>query len=375
MLNRIIKNVLANLLLPVWRWRAGNSRVVFTVLIFFGGILLLGCGRTAPPIWPWWTAEDSAAVREALKPWRAFLNSSYITGDTFRLGFSVGLNYQDSSSRTGDTLYKFAHIIRAWIEPGDSVHQDIYQFGVTVDTVTMADTFCQVIYQDSMSGCRLQVEYDTLWVVGFRPDTIVDTTKSPPETTIVQRVSYVERRGFSEIQQAVKSYNWGSRRWLFLRRDTLPETLYYSLIKISGGYVRIPNAEGSPQISRVIFSKPGQVDTIFYSPRSDGKGLTNLRSVDSLYLVRVGEEITVSVVTSTPQDTVADKNRFFVMISQKKQDITIGAKEGKGVCRFSAADTGYQHIYIEVLPATNLLYPDAPYNGTVWMIPVRVVSE
>ncbi|MCL6465663.1 MAG: hypothetical protein K6T77_02765 [candidate division WOR-3 bacterium] len=346
-----------------------------TGIVFLSIIVFSECGRTSSPRWPWWTADDSIAVKNALEPWRGLLNFFYAVEDSYRLDVRVGLTYQDSSSRTGDTIYKIAHLIRAWVEPTDSVHIDFYQFGVTADTVNMTDTFCQVIYRDSMSNCRLYLEFDTIWVVGFRPDTIIDTTKTPPETTIVHRVSYVEKRGFPATQFGVKDYGWAANRWVFLRRDTIPDTLYYYIVKVSGAYASIPTTEEAPQISRVILSKPGRVDTIYFAPRQNGKGLTNLKHLDSLYQVRVNEEIQVTVVTSTPQDTIADKNRFFLTVSGRKQDITVGAQRGSGVFSFSAGDTGYQHVYIEVLPYSNLFYPGAYYKGSAWAIPVQVLSQ
>ncbi len=352
----------------------GIKWLVFSAISLLA-FCILECGRMAPVPWPWWTNEDSTAVKNAIAPWSDYLNPLQVLRDTFRLRFSTNLTYTDSSSRTGDTIYKIAHIIDAWIEPGEVQRKDIYQFGVTVDTVSMIDTFCQVIYRDSITQCLLHVEFDTLWVVGFRPDTIIDTTKTPPETTIVQKVSYVECRGFDEIQHATKSYTWVANRWLFLRRDTLPDTFYYSLVKLSGGYAHIPIAEEAPQISRVVLSKPGKVDTFYNSPRVDGKGLTNLRFLDSLYKIAVNEEIAISIATSTPQDTLADKNRFFVTVAGSKIDITTGAKSGDAYLRFSVNDTGYQHIYIEVLPLSNILYPGAGFKGIIWAIPVQVISE
>ncbi len=125
----------------------------------------------------------------------------------------------------------------------------------------------------------------------------------------------------------------------------------------------------------MILSKPGRVDTIFSSPLRDGRGLTNLRWLDSLYQVRAEEEITVRVITSTPQDTIADKNRFFLTVAGNKTDITQTALQGEGVVRFTASDTGYQHIYVEAIPYLNLLYPLSSYTGTLWAIPVKVVLE
>ncbi|MGQ9678068.1 MAG: hypothetical protein ACUVUD_02150 [bacterium] len=347
-------------------------KVVGLILFFLIPLFFSECGRTTQPRWPWWTADDSIAVDNALAPWRDFLNFFAMIQDTYQFDLRLGLTYQDSSSRTGDTIYKIAHLLRAWIEPVDTVHVDIYQFGVTVDTLSMTDSFCQVIYRDSMGSCQFHLEFDSLWVVGFKPDTIIDTTKTPPETTVVQKVSYVEKRGFPSNRQEVKSYGWAANRWAFLRRDTVPDTVYYYLVKVSGGYTNIPTAEEAPRISMVILSKPGRVDTIYYAPRLDGKGLTNLKHIDSLYEMRVDEEVNVTVVTSSPQDTVVDKNRFFITMGGRKQDVTVAARIGVGRVKFANSDTGYQHIYIEVLPHSNLLYPAAVYTGCAWAIPIRV---
>jgi hypothetical protein len=359
------------------QFRINYNYFPFAILIII--LFLVQCGRVPPPKWPWWTNSDSTAVRQELEKWHTYLNPAPVWDDTILVNLLIGLNYSDSSSRTGDTIYKIAHLTRIWVNPGQSARNDttldIYQFGVTVDTLVMDDTFCQVIYRDSFSSARLYMEFDSLWVVGFQPDTIIDTTKSPPETTIVQRVNYTEKRGFPQQQQAFKEFSWSVNRWLFLHRDTMPDTCYYSLIKISGAYARIPNAEASPQISMVILSKPGRVDTIYFSPRIDGKGLTNLKPLDSIYTIRAGEDISILITTSTPSDTVADRNRFFVTVKGRTTDVTISARSGNGNIRFGNADTGYQHIYLKVLPNSNIFYPNSDFTGTVWAIPVRVIPE
>lgn len=333
------------------------------------------CGRMPPAPWPWWTSTDSASVRQEIDGWSDFLSLVGAWGDSLYTDFKAGLNYSDSSSRNGDTIYKIAHLRRFWVDLGAHVRRDIYQFGVTVDTISMGDTFCQVIYRDSFGASVLTLEFDTLWVIAFRPDTIIDTTRTPPETTVVYRVSSVEKRGFSTPSQAVKSFAWLTTRWLFLRRVRQTNNFKYTLTKISGAYALIPSAEDAPQISRVILSKPGRVDTIYFSPRSDGRGLTNLKSLESLYLIRAGEEIGVTISTTTPQDTVADRNRFFITTGGRSRDVTIGPRTGQGTVRFTSTDTGYQHIFIEVLPVSNILYPNSNFTATIWAIPVLVVRE
>lgn len=354
----------------------GLSKFSFSLLVIIvSWAFVVNCGKVSPPQWPWWTSEDSSSVRRELEKWQDYLSVARAWKDTFWLDFNAGLNYSDSSSRSGDTLYKIAHLIRIWVEPGMDFRKDIYQFGVTVDTVVMSDTFCQVIFRDSFSSGIMHIEFDTLWIIGFRPDTIIDTTKTPPETTVVYKVSSVEKRDFPVTHCETKEFNWISNRWLYLRRLASGDTFSYTARKISGGYAFIPSSEEAPQISRVVLRKPGRVDTIYFAPRSDGKGLTNLKPMDSLYSIHPNEEVTVSIYTTTPQDTVVDRNRFFVTVRGYTTDVTAGPKIGQGTVRFSSMDTGYQHIFIEVLPTSNLLYPHATFTATIWAIPIRIVSE
>ncbi len=330
--------------------------------------LFTGCGTEPPPRWPWWTSEDTAAVEAELARWRPTFNANQLLAGGLDEGFRTGLVFADSSSSTGDTLYKFAHVRSVTFAPTDSGHRDIFQFERANDTLPMADTFCQVTYYDTMAACQAVFEYDSLWVVGFRPDTQVSGT--PPETTITFQPSYTELRSFDPPATVTKAYGWAATRKLFLQRDTMPDTTYYQLTRTTGASVFVPTSADAPGITRVVLTRPGQADTFFYTARVDGRGLFNLRSTDSLYQVRRGEEIGIAVATSTPADTGVDKNRFFVGVEGAKTDITAGARAGAGTLSFGT--TGYQHIYVEVLPLSNLAYPDADYAGTVWAIPVQV---
>ncbi|MEO0085847.1 MAG: hypothetical protein ABIK37_04375, partial [candidate division WOR-3 bacterium] len=302
-----------------------------------------------------------------LAPWRDVLAAWPMLADTLRLGFSARLGYQDSMSPTGDTLYKFAHVLRAWFEPADSIHVDVFQFGVTADTISMRDTFCEVACRDSMAACRIHLEYDSMWVVGYRPDTIVDTTRTPPETTITYRASYTELRGFSQPQVVSKTYPWAGLRKLFLRKVTDSS---YSLVKLTGFRVATPTAEDAPGITRVVLARPGKQDTLFYAPRKDGRGLYNLRPIDSLYSLRPGEPVVVEVTASTPADTIVVKNRFYLTVSERRTDITASARMGLGSA--SINNPGFEHLYLEVVPTSSLVYPGSVYSSTVWAVPVVI---
>ncbi len=351
---------------------------LFLPLFFsFGGLVgaflfvFSGCGTEPPPPWPWWTTQDSTAVETELAGWKDVLDPTAgiagLVADTWR----GQIRLADSTSEKGDTLYKFARLLSVEIEVESAGHANVMQFGVTVDTLPMKDTFCEVTYRDSSLLTRARFTYDSLWVIGFRPDTQI--SGSPPETTIIYRPSYTERRGFAIPQTAVKTFAWTAMRKVFLVRDTLKDTLFYTLRKLTGVAAYVPSATDAPNINRVIFSRLGGIDTVFYAPRQDGRGLYNLKEPASLYTVAAGERVTVAVTTTTPVDTAVDKNRFFLIVSGRAKDITLNARRGEG--SFAFADTGLQHVYVRVVPLSNLLYPTVKYTGTFWAIPVRVVNQ
>ncbi|MBM3322050.1 hypothetical protein FJY69_00985 [candidate division WOR-3 bacterium] len=331
-------------------------------------LLVAGCGTDAPADWQWWTAADSAAVRDTLAAWRGTLDAHEALSDTLRLNLSVRLTAADSTSASGDPLYKFARLLAVWSVPAESGHADEYRFGVTVDTMVlqgrpMTDTFCQVAYRDTLARTRTYFLYDSLWVVSFFPETL-------PDTSVVYRVAGVERRGFATSQTSSKTHDWAARREVFLPKDSAGP---YRVEKLTGFAVSVPTAQDAPGISRVVLNRPGQSDTFFYSPRRDGRGLYNLRPLDRLYTVHQDEQVDLVVTTSTPADTNVDRNRFFVGIEGRKLDITAGARQG--AVTFAFSEPGYQHVYLQVLPLSNLFYRDAAFTGTTWALPVRVLPR
>lgn len=350
------------------RWR---SRACCLALLLAGAAVLttVGCDVAPEQRWPWSTADDTTAVLTELARWRDVFDPGNVLGDTLQLDLRVGLVFSDSSSATGETLFKLAHVTRAWYESGERQHRDSLFFGVTADTVAMRDTFCDVIrYRDLAPECRLWYEYDSLWVVGFRPETIVDTTRTPPETTINQRPSHTELRGYETPQRAAKEFVWSVSRRMYLPKSGG----VYTLRKTTGFRATMPDAENSPNSTWLAMLRPGRSDTFHYRPRPNGSSVNNLWPIDSLFEVRTGEQFTVVTTASTPADTVADKNRFYVIMSGRRTDITIAARRGEGAVSFAAGDTGIQHIFVEIIPWSNLLYPDADFSGMLWSIPVRV---
>lgn len=324
-------------------------------------LAIVGCGTEPPADWQWWRSADTAGVRAELAGWRGSLDGNRALSGTVTLNLSLGLSAADSTSTTGLTLLKFAHLISVRPEPAESVHADELHFGVAVDTVVMTDTFCQVDYWDSLLAAGYRFTYDSLWTVTFHPDT-------QPDSTVIWRVTSSGRVGFASAQETVKTFDWVARRVVFLPKDSGAAT--YHLRRVTGFAAFVPSSQDAPSITTIVLSRPGRVDTFFYSPRTDGRGLYNLRPIDSLYEVQSGEQVDVTVNAGTPTDTTVDRNRFFLSAGGTRTDITHGALRGAG--SFSLTDIGYQSVYVEVVPLSSLVYKDAAHVSTTWAIPVRV---
>jgi hypothetical protein len=337
------------------------AAVAGTVFLF-----LSGCGTEPPADWVWWTSADTQAVRTELAGWRQVFDANRTFTDTLRLNLSTRLSAADSTSTTGDALYKFAHLIAVWTVPAESGHADEFRFGVTVDTMAlhgepMDDTFCQVAYRDTLARTKAYFLYDSLWVVAYRPDTL-------PDSSVVYHVAGSGVRGYEIPQLAAKTHDWAARREVFLHKFDSIAT--YKVKKVSGFAAFVPSSQDAPGIDRLVLSQPGRADTFFYSPDTFGHGLYNLKPLDLLYTVQQDDPINLLVTTSTPIDTNTDKNRFFVGLGGARWEISAGARSGTTTIAF--ADTGYQHIYVEVMPLSNLLYRDRGYKSTIWALPVRV---
>ena len=333
---------------------------VVAAFIVMGAVATMSTGCDS---WPWWTAEDSTAVRNELMSWREYLNAAGILSGTLDSdsGWNTRLVQADSSSETGDTLYKFGHVLALSFAVTDSGHADVFEFGPSVDTLEMSDTFCFVSYYDSMEGCRVNIGFDSLWVVGYTPDTQI--VGSPPETLISYELSYAELRGYDSPQSAAKSYAWKAFRGLHLPKDGTG----YTLTRVTGFELTLPDAEEAPDVRHVILIRPGQTDTVFDRPTSDVRGLMNLHSLDTLYEFERGSEVHVIVELRT-----TDPVLFFAGTAGSWRNITAGPNLGDGT--ITMTDTGYQHVFVQVLPTASVFYRDVDHGGTLWAIPVRVAG-
>ncbi len=327
-------------------------------VVFFLG----GCGKEPPANWQWWTSEDSAAVRAELAPWSGFLDARQALADSFRLGLLIPLTSGDTLSSDGATLCKFRRLLALSVEEPAAAYREEFKFGVTVDTVAMTDTFCEVWRWDSLVAGRVHFVYDSLWIVTFRPDT-------QPDSTVRWRVGSIEVRGFDTPQDTFKVFDWRTRRVLFLPKTDSG----YRLTKLTGFASFVPSTQDAPGVSYLVLSRPGVSDTFFYTPRPDGRAVYNLRPLEQIYTVRANELIRLDVRARTPADTGQDKNRFFLTVEGRRRDVTINALNGGA--DFSFTQPGYSHIYVELVPNSNLYYTGSPYTSTIWAIPVRVEAQ
>ncbi len=343
---------------------------------FIFAIILSSCGNEAPPAWPWWTSQDSNAVKQELTRWRDTINGyHYLQGQdatpiNLPLEINVALVSADTLSRTGDSVIKIAHFLGSNYVLGDSTHIDDLLFGVKNDSIQTKDTFCFVTYSDSTQNCIGVFQYDSIWKIKFQIAS-VDTTITPWDTS--WGVSSITKTGFTATQEEQNIFKINIMRKLELHKDSA--TTIYRMKYLTGFGTYVPNSTSAPAISNVVLTKPGQSDTFYYGARQDHKGIYNPKIRDSLYKAIVGEPITVTVNTTTPTDTITDRNYYFVSCGSPyvstKQNITYGAKIGQGIITFT--QQGINHLNIEVIPASTLFYPFAQWKSTTWSIPIQVI--
>ncbi len=351
----------------------------YLAILFIGfifAVILSSCGNKAPAPWPWWTKDDSTAVKQVLAIWRDtltgyhFLQGQNATTINLPLDVNIPLVSTDTISRTGDSLIKIAHFLGAYNVLGDSNHIDDLLFGVKNDSIQTKDTFCFVSYYDSTQNCICALQYDSIWNIKFQIASI-DTTVSPWDTS--WQVNSITKTGFATTQEEQNTYGFNIIRKMQMNKDSAA-TIYH-MDYITGFGLYVPNSTTAPAISNVILSIPGRSDTFYYGARLDHKGIYNLKTRESLYTATSGSPINITVNTTTPTDTITDRNYFFVSCGSPyvstKQNITYGTRIGYGTITFTQA--GLSNLNIEVIPASTLFYPFATWKSTTWSIPIQVI--
>jgi hypothetical protein len=350
-----------------------RRRPIGRLLLLAGALLglavLSGCTDKAPPAWPWWTSADSTAAKAELAEWRDSTNTRlFVEGASEPLLDSAGIIARDSTSPTGDSLIKIRRLTGFGLAPGSLIRWDSLLFGVTVDSLmpeVTGDTFCHVTTKDSSATDFCILSLDEYWVVKYRPDTTVDTTAAPPETTITWRANTGALiSGPTEFQKNVPSM---AKRYLHLRK-TGPD---YELRRLSGYGLYLPTTSDAPVVRYLILNYQGSTDTFRLGAQMDHvHGIYNLRDKDSLYEVRTGESLSVQVVTDAPS-LAGDQYYFLARVDGRRSYLARGTGM-TGFRRVAFTTTGVRHLTVEVIPQSNLLYPDESFTATIWSLPVRV---
>jgi hypothetical protein len=344
---------------------------------FILSIVISSCGREAPPDWQWWTKGDSTAVYDTLKLWRTTFNGfNFLCGQNnaqliYPLEITVPLTSSDTISRTGTTLVKIGNFLGGYYQISDSTHIDDLLFEVKNDSIETKDTFCFITYQDTSENCIAKLRYNRLWIVHFQVSAI-DTTVSPWDST--WRVSSINDSLCTDTLVAEDTFHFTAMRKLELKKDSSATS--YRMKYITGFTLYVPNSTDAPAVSNVVLSQLTRIDTFYSGARQDKKGIYNPKLKDSLYTIAKDESITVTINTSTPSDTASDRNYFFVSCGtpyiSAKYNITSSPTKGIGKVAFSTS--GIHHLYIEVIPASALFYPNAQRKSTTWSIPILVTQ-
>ncbi|MEO0108603.1 MAG: hypothetical protein ABIK62_05465 [candidate division WOR-3 bacterium] len=354
---------------------AGQERPGPRLLLAVSVLALLfvfGCHDTTPPPWPWWTKADSTAVLSELAAGRDSTETRlFIEGRVQPLIDSSAITARDSTSPTGDSLIKITRLAGFGIHTGSLVHSDSLLFGVTVDSLSpevTGDTFCQVIVRDSSANDFCVLSYDEYWVIKYRQVITIDTTVTPPETTVTYRLDSLAPppyavRGAAQSQKEVSSM---AKRYVYLRKSGSS----YALRRMSGYGLYLPTSTSAPVVRYMVLSRLGILDTFKLSAQADHRhGIYNLRDRDSLYTVKAGESLGVFIRTDAPKS--GDKFYYLARIDTTRVLFNRGDSM-LGMRRVVFREPGIKHLVVEVVPQSNLLYPNSEFSAAIWSLPIRV---
>ncbi|MCX7757809.1 MAG: hypothetical protein N2166_05825 [candidate division WOR-3 bacterium] len=349
-----------------------KSYFFLSVIVLFVGLVSVSCERESFMRWPWETREDSLAVNEVLTIWRDSINGlKVINAPSYPLNISIPLVPSDTARRTTpiDSLIKIAKFRDFRYVITERPRFTEYIFGRKNDSIETRDTFCYVTYQDS-ADCIAIVGVDSVWRIRFTPDTAIDTTVTPPETTISYYVTSISKNYYS-AREAEWHFGYKARRYLELRKENGAPRYYMRYLTGFGTY--LPDNSLAPTISNIILKKiSGETDTFRYRPTHNRRGIMNLFKLDSLYTVNQGDSVELKI-------TLSGSDSYLVYISWGRSQLTskyfLPVSNNVATKKISFSELGLNHLYIEVLGLSGLAYPTrAFWPKTVWALPVRVIE-
>ena len=334
-------------------------------------LVLAACHDSTPGAWPWWTDKDRAAVTSELNTWRDSTTTRFfVEGGVEALTDSVGLIARDSTSPTGDSMIKVRRLSGFGLMPADMTTRDSLLFGVTDDSVTndtaFGDTFCQVTAIDSAASSYGLTSIRDYWVVKYHPE----STVTPAETTVVYKLDSLAPpprlvAESTQMQKVVPLQTW---RYLYLRKHGAD----YHLRRMTGFSLYLPSTIDAPSLKWLSLGYRGAVDTFKLYAQANHLGIYNLLDCDSLYTVKRGESLALFISNDAPT-LAGDQYYFLARINGRR--ILLDKGTVMGATRNVAFDqVGLNHLVLEVIPQSNLLYPGRDFAVAIWSLPIRVTE-
>jgi hypothetical protein len=341
-----------------------------------GTLLVVGCQSKSPPPWPWWTDADRAQVTSELAAWHDSISTrSFLEGAVEAFSDSTTIISRDSTSPTGADLVKIARLTGFGLRSDDTARRDSLWFSVGVDSLntptSWSDSGCHVIAVDSSNSGKGILRCDKYWVIRYRPDSIIDTTVSPYDTTITWRLDAqapVPEVHEGQTFEFEKDISWLVKRHLYLRKENTKPV--YHLRRLSGSSLYLPSTTDAPSIRLIALTYQGITDTFRLGATSNNHGINNLYDRDSLYSVRRGEPLNLRVQASESPKLKGDRYWFFARTENQRRWLgsdTLGVSAA-----LTFANAGLQHLLVEAVPQSNLFYPGNDFAITVWSLPIRV---
>jgi hypothetical protein len=349
------------------------------VVLLAGVWLLADCGRTPPPEFWTWSADDSTKVRAAVSTWEAKLMSDFadslVSGpggadtsdlityipDTTRKALRQTLRENKYKQRWFPKTFTRTFTVDSmvdsvWTTKDTTIEVRLREFLTGVATIT-TDSVARLRNPDTViGGMHFQV-FDTFFTYQF----------PSPESTNHETLLTV-------------TVNATCDRELFLvpmAGDTLDKVhrTDWKVKRISGaGRYYCPDQAGAPFLGVMQFvTNGGRRDTFSLRPDTLHPGVQRLYCPDSLLTYTVGESIQVAMSPTallgqlwwSPPDIVA-----FLHLGHQRRNLRIVPPYT--TFAFTAADVGMKQVYIEIVMRDPLTQKSNDFLSCMWAIPMNV---
>ncbi len=302
-------------------------------------LLLTFCSKKARFIFG---KEDTLQVLNQLATWRDTLKHYQFLEFVERpLILSSHLLPNDTIYQGSLLIRKIASLLSFWRTTQDTMHLDSLIF--FADSLNPKDTFCHVIYNDSTRHCIAIFKYDSLWEIRFRDSVTIET---------------IMKTGFPP-QEEEKVYPLVGKREIFFKK----EAGNYRFQKLSGFYFSYPK-DSAPIIKSITLSQEGR--SILLSPEDVRKPIY----LDSLPSFSSTEPILINISAELPLDTINVKYFAFLYKGGERVFLGSGYNFTYGL---NFLKEGIAHLFLEIIPSTNIYYPANPYYYTILALPLRIL--